>query len=137
MARPSPRDVARDGALTIHSDRRLGPSWRLRGGGERRTMSLINLSFKHGQTLDAARSDLEKAVQDVRAKLGPMVRGEEWAADRNSVLLSGPGFKADMRVDPQEIHVAMDVPVLGGLLGNPIAAGLKDILQKTFHKQLT
>ncbi len=100
-------------------------------------MSLINLSFKHGQTLDAARSDLEKAVQDVRAKLGPMVRGEEWAADRNAVLLSGPGFKADMRVDPLEIHLAMDVPVLGGLLGNPLAAGLKSVLQKRFHKQLT
>ena len=100
-------------------------------------MSLINLSFKHGQSLDAARSDLEKAVEDVRARLGPMVRGVEWAADRNSVLLSGTGFKADMRVDPQEIHLAMDVPVLGSLLGNPIAAGLKEILQKTFHKQLT
>ncbi len=100
-------------------------------------MSLINLSFKHGQSLDAARSDLEKAVLDVRAKLGPIIRGVEWSADRNSVLLSGPGFKADMRVDPQEIHVAMDVPVLGSLLGKPIAAGLKDILQRTFHKQLT
>ena len=99
-------------------------------------MSLINLSFKHGQTLDAARSSLEKAVEDVRARLGPMVRTVEWAADRNSVLLSGTGFKADVRVDPDEIHVAMDVPVLGGLLGNPIAAGLKEILQKTFHKQL-
>ncbi len=100
-------------------------------------MSLINLSFQHGQSLDAARSNLEKAVDEVRAKLGPMVRGVEWAADRDSVRLSGTGFKADLRVDPQEIHVAMDVPVLGSLLGSPIAAGLKDILQKTFHKQLT
>ena len=100
-------------------------------------MSLINLSFKHGQSLDAARSNLEKAVEDVRARLGPMVRGVEWAADRNSVLLSGPGFKADMRVDSREVHVAMDIPVLGSLLGNPIAAGVKEILQKTFHKQLT
>jgi hypothetical protein len=99
-------------------------------------MSLINLSFKHGQSLDAARSDLEKAVQDVRAKLGPIVRGVEWSADRNSVLLSGAGFKADMRVDAQEVHVAMDIPVLGSLLGNPIASGVKEILQKTFHKQL-
>ena len=31
----------------------------------------------------------------------------------------------------------MDIPVLGGLLGNPIAAGVKEVLQKTFHKQLT
>jgi hypothetical protein len=100
-------------------------------------MSLITLSFKHGQTLDAARSDLEKAVQDVRGKLGPMLRNEEWAADRNSVRLSGTGFKADLRVDSQEVHVAMDVPMLGSLLGNPIASGVKEILQKTFRKQLT
>ncbi len=100
-------------------------------------MSLINLSFKHGQSLDAARANLEKAVDDVRAKLGPLVREVQWAGDRNAVLMSGTGFRADMRVDPQEIHVAMDVPVLGSLLGNPIAAGLKDILQKTFHKQIT
>ena len=100
-------------------------------------MSLINLSFKHGQSLDAARDNLEKAVQDLRTRLGPLVREVQWAGDRNSVLMSGTGFRADMRVDPLEIHVAMDVPVLGGLLGNPIAAGLKDILQKTFHKQIT
>jgi len=99
-------------------------------------MSLINLSFKHGQSLDAARSDLEKAVQDVRTRLGPMLRGVEWAADRNSVVLSGVGFKADLRVDPQDLHVAMDIPVLGGLLGNPIASGVKEVLQKTFQKQL-
>jgi len=100
-------------------------------------MSLINMSFKHGQSLDAARTDLEKAVQDVRTRLGPLVRSVEWGADRNSVMLSGVGFKADMRVDPQDVHVAMDVPVLGSLLGNPIGSGVKEILQKTFHKQLT
>ncbi len=100
-------------------------------------MSLINLSFQHGQSLDDARIHLEKAVEDVRAKLGPMVRRVEWAADRNSVLLSGTGFQADMRVDARDIQLAMDVPVLGSLLGKPIAAGLKDVLQKTFKKQLT
>lgn len=97
-------------------------------------MPLINLSVKHGRTLDDARGRLEMAVTDARAKFGLLVQRVEWADDRNSVRMSGTGFSADMRVDENEVHVSVDVPILGRLLGNPVQAGLKGIVQKAFGK---
>jgi hypothetical protein len=40
-------------------------------------------------------------------------------------------------VDAQAVHATGDIPLLGALLGSPVAAGLRQILQQTFRKQLT
>jgi hypothetical protein len=36
-----------------------------------------------------------------------------------------------------EVHVSGDLPLLGALLGSPLVAGLKQIVQQTFQKRLT
>ncbi len=99
-------------------------------------MPLINLSVKHGRTLDEARTRLEAAVTEVSRSFGPMVRRVEWAADRAGVRIDGSGFWVEMRVDAQDVHATGDIPVLGGLLGGPLASGLKQIVQQTFQKKL-
>jgi hypothetical protein len=43
----------------------------------------------------------------------------------------------DMRVDAQEVHVTGDIPILGKLLGSPLAGALKQIVQHNFQKRLT
>jgi hypothetical protein len=101
-------------------------------------MALINVSLKHGVTVDEARGHLAKAVDDSRALFGAMVRSTEWSADRSRVRLDGSGFWVEMWVDPTEVHATGDIPALGGLLlGGPLATGLKAVLQKSFPKQLT
>ena len=52
------------------------------------------------------------------------------------VRLDGVGFWVEMRVDAEAVHVSGDLPVLGGLLGGPMATGLKQIVQRTFQKEL-
>ena len=104
---------------------------------EREAMSLIKLSVKHGQSLEEARSRLEKAVHQVHNQFKSLVRQVTWSADRNQVRLDGVGFWVELWVDAQEVHVSGDIPLLGGLLGSPVATGLKQILQQTFQKKLT
>lgn len=99
-------------------------------------MSLVQLSVKHGRSLEDARTHLGMTVEGVRARFGPMIQHVEWSDDRNSVRLSGIGFTADLSVDALEVHVTADVPLLGGLLSSPLVAGLKQVVQQTFHKQL-
>ncbi len=96
----------------------------------------IQLSFKHGRTLDDARAHLAAAVQAVQGQFGLMVQRAEWSPDRNQVFLAGPGFEIQMRVDPTDVHVTGDVPLLGKLLGGPIATGLKGVVRQAFEKQL-
>jgi hypothetical protein len=99
-------------------------------------MSHINLSVKHNRGLEEARSQLQTAVQEIQSRFGALVHRVDWSADRDAVKLSGTGFEAEMRVDAQEVHVTADLAFLTGLLGSPFVAGLKGIVEQTFHKRL-
>jgi len=99
-------------------------------------MPLIKLSLKHGRTLEEARSQLETAVHEVHSRCGALVQQVKWSADHSQVRLDGVGFWVEMWVDAQEVHVSGDLPLLGGLLGGPVATGLKQIVQQTFQKKL-
>jgi hypothetical protein len=99
-------------------------------------MPLIDLTLQHGQTLDEARRRLEMTVNEVTAKFGSMVQRVEWAADRGRVKLSGVGFWIEMSVDIQALHATGDIPILGRLLSGPLIAGLRQIVQRTFQKNL-
>ena len=100
-------------------------------------MPLISLSVQHGQSLEEARSRLEAAVQKVMRQFGAFVRQVVWSGDHSRVRLDGRGFWLELWVDAQDVHATGDIPLLGALLGNPMVAGLKQILQQTFRKQLT
>ena len=99
-------------------------------------MSLIKLSVKHNRSLEEARTQLKTAVHQVQGRFGSMLQRVEWSADGDTVKMYGTGFEVEMYVDAQEVHVTADLPFLGGLLGKPFVAGLKSIVQQTFHKQL-
>jgi putative polyhydroxyalkanoic acid system protein len=100
-------------------------------------MSAIQLTVKHGRSLEEARTQLERAVEEVRSRFGLMIQRVDWSADRNQVTLAGTGFVVDMRVDPTNVYVTGDIPILSKLLSSPLAAGLKQIVQEKFQKRLT
>jgi hypothetical protein len=99
-------------------------------------MPLISLTIQHGRTQEESRRRLETAVHEISAKLGAVVRRVEWAADRNRVKLEGTGFWIEMWVDALAVHVTGDAPLLGRLLGGPLGSRLKQIVQRTFQRQL-
>jgi hypothetical protein len=99
-------------------------------------MPLIDLTMKHGRTLDDARRTLETAVHQVSGQFGTLVRRVEWTADRNRVKLDGVGFWIEMWVDADVVHATGDIPLLAGLLGSQFGSGLKQILQQAFQKKL-
>jgi len=99
-------------------------------------MSLINLSVKHGRSLEEARSHLETAVHKVHSQFRALIQQVTWSADRNRVRLDGLGFWVEMWVDALEVHVSGDLPVLGRLFGSPMATALQRIVQQTFQKKL-
>jgi hypothetical protein len=100
-------------------------------------MPLINLSVQHGQSLEEARNRLDAAVHKVLSQFGTLVRQVAWSDDHSWVRLDGIGFWVQLWVDAQDVHATGDIPLLGALLGRPVATGLKQILQQTFRKQLT
>jgi hypothetical protein len=100
-------------------------------------MPLISLSVQHGQSLEEAQSRLEVAVHKVMSQFGALVRQVTWSTDHRRVRLDGRGFWLELWVDAQAVHATGDIPLLGALLGSPITAGLKQIMQQTFRKQLT
>jgi hypothetical protein len=99
-------------------------------------MPMLNLTVRHGRTLEDASRGLEQAVQRISGQFGPLVRRVDWSPDRHRVKLEGAGFWVEMWVDPQDVHATGDIPMLAGLLGGHLGAGLKQIVQQTFQKKL-
>jgi Putative polyhydroxyalkanoic acid system protein (PHA_gran_rgn) len=99
-------------------------------------MPLINLSVKHGRTIEEARNRLKTAVAKINSQFGTMVRQIAWSADHSRVRLDGVGFWVELWVDAQEVHASGDIPLLGGLLGSPLDTSLKQLLEQTFQKRL-
>jgi hypothetical protein len=101
------------------------------------TSPLINLSLRHGRTIEEARSHLKTAVDMIASQFGALVRQVAWSADHSQVRLDGVGFWIEMWVDAQEVHASGDIPLIGGLLGSSAGTRLEQILQQTFQKRLT
>jgi len=99
-------------------------------------MSLINLSVKHGRTLEEARSRLELSVDDVSTRFKSFVQRVEWSSDRNVVKLFGTGFELEMRVDTEAVHLTGDIPLVGKLMASPIVNSLRSALEERFQKKL-
>jgi hypothetical protein len=93
-------------------------------------MALATFSIKHGRTQEDAKARLAKAVEEVQSRYGPMIQKVEWSPDGWSVTLTATGVVAEMRIDAEHVHAAIDVPLLGGLLGHSMAGTLKDIVQR-------
>ena len=55
-------------------------------------MPLINLSVRHGQSLQEAQSRLQTAVNKVMNQFGALVRQVAWSTDHSRVRLDGRGF---------------------------------------------
>ncbi|HEV3259089.1 MAG TPA: polyhydroxyalkanoic acid system family protein [Gemmataceae bacterium] len=100
-------------------------------------MSMMNLSVKHGRTLEEARARLEMAVSELCTRFGSFVHRVEWNAHRTAAKLFGPGFEGEIRVDAQEVYASLDVPLLVGLFSSPLLSGMKAILEQQFQKRLT
>jgi hypothetical protein len=100
-------------------------------------MSLMRFSLRHGRTLDEARAQLAHTVAEVQKKFGVLVQRVEWNATRDQVTLFATGALLDLRVDPLEVHLEADIPVVSRLLGGPLVSGLKGLLEQTFRKKLT
>jgi hypothetical protein len=99
-------------------------------------MPLITLSLKHDKTLDEAQQLLRTVVEQIRSQFGMLIQKVSWSEDSCEVRLDGLGFWMEMSVDEVLLHVAGDLPLLSQLLGGPATAGIQQIVQQTFRKQL-
>jgi hypothetical protein len=99
-------------------------------------MPLISLSVQHGRTQDEARRRLEETVGEISARFGAAVRRIEWAADRNRVRLEGVGLWLELWVDARAVHVTGDAPLVGRLLGGGVGSRLRELVERTFRRQL-
>jgi hypothetical protein len=92
------------------------------------TMPAVNLSFEHGQSYDAARTNFEKGITQAQAKFGMFIHKVVWSDDRTSARLTGTGFEVDLRLDESMVHATGHVPIFLRFLEGPI----RKFLAKTF-----
>jgi hypothetical protein len=95
-------------------------------------MALVNVSVKHGQSLDAVRGSFEKAIAEAQSRFGMWIHRVEWSPDRTSATLGGSGFELTLKYDADAVHVTGDVPFMAKLIEAPLRA----FLHETFPSAL-
>ncbi|MCA9074615.1 MAG: polyhydroxyalkanoic acid system family protein [Planctomycetaceae bacterium] len=100
-------------------------------------MSEMKFAVKHDRTLQEARDVLEKTIADAQFKFGFMIDKVEWNADRTQADVTAKGAEIKAWVDPTEVHLTLDIPMLNKFLGGPIVQNLKGLVEDNFQKKLT
>ena len=66
-------------------------------------MAGLNITVKHGQTLEAARASFQKAITQVHAEHNRWIRHVEWSADQSSAVLSGPSYQITLSFEEARV----------------------------------
>jgi hypothetical protein len=91
-------------------------------------MATLNLAVDHGQTLEVARANFERAMNAAQATYGKWVRQMEWSPDRTSVKMVGIGFNLDISYDARKVYAQGTIPFAFKIFEKPLQAFLSKAL---------
>lgn len=91
-------------------------------------MAELNIAVKHGQSLEAARVNFEKAITAAHKEHGRWIRAVEWSDDRSSAILSGPAYRVTLSFDDQNVYARGNIPLALKLLVKPIRRFVEETL---------
>lgn len=74
-------------------------------------MAGLNITVKHGQTIEAARANFYKAITEAHSEHSRWIRHVEWSDDRSSAVLSGPSYQITLSFDDQNVYARGNVPL--------------------------
>lgn len=93
-------------------------------------MAAVNMSIKHHQTWDEARSNFVRGITAAEVHYGRYIKKVEWSEDRTSAKLSGIGYHVDIRLDEESVHAVGHVPFFVKLLEPQARKFIEQTLQK-------
>ncbi len=92
-------------------------------------MAQLDMAVEHGQTLEAARENFEKAIAAARTKYGTWIRRMDWSPDRTAVSVAGIGFDVRLSYDDRKVYARGTIPMVLKLLEGPIWAFVAQALE--------
>ena len=93
-------------------------------------MAQLDMAVEHGQTLEAARENFEKAVAAAQTKYGTWIRRMDWSPDRTAVNVAGTGFDVRLSYDDRKVYARGTIPMALKLLEGPIRAFVARALEE-------
>lgn len=100
-------------------------------------MSQMKFAVKHERGLDEAKQILHQTVEDVTKHFGMLINKVEWNDAKSDVSIDAKGATVRAWVDPVDVHLTCDVPLLSKLMGGPLVEKLKGLVEDRFQKKLT
>ncbi len=91
-------------------------------------MAKLNIAIDHGQTPAGAQANFERAMSAALERFGKWIPRADWAPDRRSVRMAGPGFDVELSYDDQKVYARGTVPLAFRMLEAPIKVFIKQAL---------
>jgi hypothetical protein len=93
-------------------------------------MAEMNMSVKHGLSLDAARVNFERSITTAQAEHGRWIKGVDWSPDRSSAVLTGPGYRVTLSFDEENVYARGTISLALKLLERPIRRFVEQTLER-------
>jgi hypothetical protein len=93
-------------------------------------MATIDISWRHGTTLDEARDKTRDLVEAVRIERPNLVRDVRW--DGDGARATGKGFDGRFRVSATHVTIAVDLALLARPFKSKVEHTLRDRLTAAF-----
>ncbi len=91
-------------------------------------MAKLNLAVNHGQTPQTVQVHFERAISAAQSQFGRWIHRADWAADRKSLQMVGPGFDVVLSYDDRKVYAVGTVPFAFKLMEIPIKAFITQAL---------
>ncbi|QEH31960.1 hypothetical protein OJF2_04270 [Aquisphaera giovannonii] len=86
------------------------------------------MAIKHGQALEAARVNFERAILKAKADHSRWIHKVDWADDRKSAVLHGPSYAVTLSFDDQHVYAKGKIPLALKLFEGPVRRYVEHML---------
>jgi hypothetical protein len=93
-------------------------------------MAELNIAVKHGQSLEAARVNFERAITVAQKEHSRWISTVEWSDDRTSAIVSGRAYRVTLSLDDQHVYARGTIPLALKLLERPIRRFVEETLAR-------
>jgi hypothetical protein len=93
-------------------------------------MARLDLAIKHQQPPDIAAVKFESAIREAQERFGTWIRRVDWAEDRRSAVLTGPGYEVRLWFDDRDVHAQGQIPLPWKLFEGALRNYMKQVIDR-------
>jgi hypothetical protein len=93
-------------------------------------MAQLDISIPHDQPPDIAASKFQSAIREAQSQFAAWVHHVDWADDRRSATVTGPGYEVRLWFDERDVHARGRIPLMWKLMEGALRRYVQRVIER-------